>query len=145
MAAVERDSTEDWLLPEQTRPPLIGELQQRVDQALATARASEAAVMSVGAAAIDAAEQARRAAEQAERASAIALDAQERVALISVAPDTGTSATSPTEASSADADSGLSDFTTRADRLVARLQQLQRVPLPEPSTSETSSRPQSAS
>ena len=141
MAAVERDSTEDWLLPEQTRPPLIGELQRRVDQALATARASEAAVMSVGAAAIDAAEQARRAAEQAERASAIALDAQERVALVSVAPDTGAT---PTEASSADADSGLSDFTTRADRLVARLQQLQRVPLPEPSASESSNRPQSA-
>ena len=142
MAAAERDSTEDWLLPEQARPPLIGELVQRVDQALATARASEAAVMSVGAAAIDAAEQARRAAELAERASAVALDAQERVALVSVAPDTGVT---PGEASSAaDADSGLSDFTTRADRLVARLQQLQRVPLPEPSASETSNRPQSA-
>jgi len=141
MAAAERDSIEDWLLPKQTRPPLIGELERRVDQALATARASEAAVMSVGAAAIDAAEQAREAARLAERASAVALDAQERVASFSVAPDTGATAT---EASSADADSGLSDFTTRADRLVARLQQLQRVPLPEPSTSETSNRPQSA-
>ncbi len=47
-------------------------LEERVDEALATARASEAAIMTVGAAAFDAAEQARRAAELAERASAFA-------------------------------------------------------------------------
>ena len=56
---------EDWALPERSRPPLLGELVERIDEALATARASEAAVMTVGAAAIEAAEQARRAAELA--------------------------------------------------------------------------------
>ncbi len=49
---------------------MLGELVERIDEALATARASEAAVMTVGAAALDAAEQAKRAAELAERASA---------------------------------------------------------------------------
>lgn len=47
-------------------------LEERVEEALATARASEAAIMTVGASAFDAAEQARRAAELAERASAFA-------------------------------------------------------------------------
>lgn len=52
------------------RPAAFVSLERRVDEALATARASEAAIMTVGAAAFDAAEQARRAAELAERASA---------------------------------------------------------------------------
>src|SRR5258708_33606349 len=69
MSDFERDPARDWLLPEHARPPLLGELVERIDEALATARASEAAVMTVGAAALDAAEQARRAAELAERAS----------------------------------------------------------------------------
>jgi hypothetical protein len=64
-----RDGAESWALPERARPPLLGELVERIDEALATARASEAAVMTVGAAALDAAEQAKRAAELAERAS----------------------------------------------------------------------------
>jgi hypothetical protein len=55
MDAVAEDTTQDWLLPEHSRPPLIGELERRIDEALATARASEAAVMTVGAAALDAA------------------------------------------------------------------------------------------
>lgn len=50
--------------------PAVADIERRVDEALATARASEAAIMAVGAAAFDAAEQARRAAELAERASA---------------------------------------------------------------------------
>ncbi len=83
MAAATGDSTQDWLLPEHSRPPLIGELERRVDEALATARASEAAVMTIGAAAIDAAEQAERAAGLAEKASATALEAQDRVASMS--------------------------------------------------------------
>ena len=70
MAGAVADSTQDWLLPEGARPPTIGELELRIEEALVTARASEAAVMTVGAAAIDAAEQAKRAAELAERASA---------------------------------------------------------------------------
>src|SRR5262245_26584316 len=74
MPVPERDSTRDWELPEEARPPLVTELVARIDEALATARASEAAVMTVGAAAIDAAEQAKRAAELAERASSALLE-----------------------------------------------------------------------
>ena len=105
-----REEVEDWALPQRSRPPLLGELVERIDEALATARASEAAVMTVGAAALDAAEQARRAAELAERASA-ALSGNGR------AP-----APSPE-------DSGMGDFTARADRVAERLQRLQRIPL----------------
>jgi hypothetical protein len=57
---------------------MAGTLEERVDEALATARASEAAIMTVGAAAFDAAEQARRAAELAERASGFAAKLAER-------------------------------------------------------------------
>ena len=133
------DSTQDWLLPEHSRPPLIGELERRVEQALATARASEAAVMTVGAAAIDAAEQARRAADLAERASAAALDVQGQVASIVVQPRPSRQPDEPALAE----DESLSDFSARADRLVARLRQLQRVPLPAPA-SDAAGRPQSA-
>jgi hypothetical protein len=130
------DSTQDWLLPEHSRPPLIGELERRVDEAIATARASEEAVMTVGAAAIDAAEQARRAAELAERASAAALDAQGWVASLAtrVAPP-------PAERE----DESLTDFSERADRLVARLRQLQRIPLAAPVASDVAGQPRYAS
>lgn len=94
----------EWRLRDDSRPPLIGELVERIDEALATARASEAAVMTVGAAALDAAEQARRAAELAERASA---------AMNVAAPNNGT----------------MDSFSARADRVAERLQRLQRVPL----------------
>lgn len=144
-AGADGESTRDWLLPEAARPPLIGDLERRVEEALATARASEAAVMTVGAAAIDAAEQARRAAELAERASATALDVQERVS--SPAPG-GPSATASGEESATGPERGagdrLGDFSARADRLVARLRQLQRVPLPAPATSVGAARPQPA-
>lgn len=130
MSATERDSTGDWLLPEHRRPPLVGELERRIDEALVTARASEAAVMTVGAAALDAAEQARRAADLAERASAAASDAQVRVASIAVAA-------SPSPAPGPEAeDDSLGDFSERADRLVARLRQLQRIPLAAPEASD---------
>jgi hypothetical protein len=137
MAAAARDSTQDWLLPEHSRPPLIGELVRRVDEALATARASEAAVMTIGAAAISAAEQAERAAGLAEKASATALDVQDRVAAMTVASP-------PAPAAQPQEDDSLSDFSARADRLVARLRQLQRVPLPAPSASDPAGRPQPA-
>lgn len=133
MEGAARDTTEDWLLPEHSRPPLIGELERRIDEALATARASEEAVMTVGAAAIDAAEQARRAAELAERASVAALNAQGRVESIAVVPP------APERE-----DASLTDFSERADRLVARLRQLQRIPLAAPQASERADRPQSA-
>jgi multidrug resistance efflux pump len=141
------DTTSDWLLPEASRPPLIGELEQRVEQALATARASEDAVMTVGAAAIDAAEQARRAAELAEKASISARDAQERVAAVVAARRTlgGSIEVGDEERSSeAEGEDSLSDFSARADRLVARLRRLQRVPLPAPPTSGFAAQPRSA-
>jgi hypothetical protein len=110
-----QESGERWRLPEAARPPLLGELVERIDEALATARASEAAVMSVGAAALDAAEQAKRAADLAERASAAALAGLRRAG----ADPTGLNgSTSP-----------IADFSARADRLAERLQRLQRVPL----------------
>jgi hypothetical protein len=117
MEASERDSTRDWLLPGQSRPPLIGELEDRIDEALATARASEAAVMTVGAAALDAAEQARRAAELAERASAAMLAeraprAARRPTVLRPAPRPGSE------------DHSLRAFSARADRVVARLREL---------------------
>jgi hypothetical protein len=112
MSDYERDRAENWLLPERSRPPLLGELVERIDEALATARASEAAVMTVGAAALDAAEQARRAAELAERASAML-------------GNNGSAVDSSAEAAGAP----MGDFTARADRLAERLQRLQRLPL----------------
>jgi hypothetical protein len=68
MPEVERDDTQDWLVPAAARPATMHELEQRVDVALATARSAEAAALEIGAAAFDAADQARRAAEFAERA-----------------------------------------------------------------------------
>lgn len=122
MEASERDRTGDWLLPEHSRPPLLGELEARIDEALVTARASEAAVMTVGAAAIDAAEQARRAAELAERASAAMLREP-----VSVARPTPVADDKPLRARPRGAgDDGLRDFTARADRIAARLRELER-------------------
>jgi hypothetical protein len=131
MAGAATDSTQDWLLPEHSRPPLIGELELKVEEALATARASEAAVMTVGAAALDAAEQARRAAELAERASRAVFEPLEAAA-----------SQPPVAAPSPEA--ALGDFSARADRLVARLQRLQRLPLGGPAASDASVRPLSA-
>lgn len=145
MDAVAPDSTQDWLLPELSRPPLIGELERRIDEALATARASEAAVMTVGAAALDAAEQARRAAELAERASAMVVKARGPVAPIPpIAPVAVP--TAPLRAPSPGTTAGeesLRDFGERADRLVARLRQLQRIPLGEPAASDAAAPPRS--
>lgn len=107
-----RDSVEDWTLPPQARPPLLGELVERIDEALAVARASEAAVMTVGAAALDAAEQARRAADLAARASA-AMDGG------------GTMRKRPTSVYSDPMD----EFRARADRVAERLHRLQSLPL----------------
>jgi hypothetical protein len=107
-----RDSAEDWTLPTQARPPLLGELVERIDEALTTARASEAAVMTVGAAALDAAEQAKRAAELAERASR------------SMNGHGGPPSSVPPSGQGT-----MGDFTARADRVAERLRRLQRLPL----------------
>jgi hypothetical protein len=131
MDAAERDSTQDWLLPGHSAPPLLSELELRIDEALATAQASEAAVMTVGAAALDAAEQARRAARLAERASAAALGVQERM--------TSSSAAAPLRE-----DDSLRGFSERADRVIARLRELERPPLRAPSTRGAADLPRSA-
>ncbi len=106
-----------WTLTPVGRPPLLGELVERIDEALATARASEAAVMTVGAAALDAAEQAKRAAELAERASRAI-----------TAPEGEAGAGSPQAAADAE-ESEMGDFNARADQLAERLSRLQRLPL----------------
>jgi hypothetical protein len=130
-----RDDTADWLLPEQARPPLVGELERRVELALATARASEAAVIEVGAAALDAAKQARRAAELAELASISAFETETRV----------NTALAPEPAPRPEpVDDSLSSFSQRADRLVERLRGLQRIPLREPVASGIAAQPQPA-
>jgi hypothetical protein len=103
MEGAERDDTQDWLLPEGAAPPLLSELEERIDEALIIAKASEKAVMAVGDAALDAAQQARRAAEMAERAAAAALSANP----------------APPEVSYEDV--ALRNFSERADRVVARL------------------------
>lgn len=126
MAPHESDSTQDWQLPEHARPPLIGELVERIDEALATARASEAAVMTVGAAALDAAEQARRAADLAEKASA---------AMLAAGPGAGAgtreeaTAERPRLLRAEPGDDSLRDFKARADRVAARLRELERLPI----------------
>jgi hypothetical protein len=101
MEGSRRDRTEEWLVPEGAKPPLISDLVMRIDEAVATARASEAAVMTVGAAALDAAEQARRAADLAERASA---------AVLGEVPEK---------------EDGLREFTVHANRVAARLRALE--------------------
>lgn len=152
MDAAASETTQDWLLPEGSRPPTIGELEERIELALVTARASEAAVMTVGAAALDAAEQARRAAELAERASLAVAQAPVAAPAVAVAPaevspvppEAETSSTSATgsdvETASEPGEKSLSEFSERADRLVARLRQLQRIPLAAPATSDVATR-----
>jgi len=129
MPGAERDSTQDWLLPGHRTPPTVAELQDRIDEALATARASEAAVMTVGAAALDAAEQARRAAELAEQAAdtaaGVAAGAQR-------GPRAGGERPKPAPPAPASRPDSMRDFSERADRLVERLQQIQRLPLTRP-------------
>lgn len=135
------EATQDWLLPQGSRPPLIGELERRIELALATARASEAAVMTVGAAALDAAEQARRAAELAERASLVATQPRPAVAVVEPSPEDSSRPASAAKGPAASEGRGdLGEFSARADRLVARLRQLQRIPLAEPAANDAAAR-----
>jgi hypothetical protein len=126
MAASEvRDNTEDWILPEGARPRSFADLESRVETALSVARASEAAIAEVGAAAIEAAEQARQAAELAERAAgaaqamATATQAQPLAAVPASAPEAAV------EPGPSPEDEWLLGFTHRAERLSARLERLQ--------------------
>lgn len=112
MEGSERDNTQDWLIPEGSAPPLLSELESRIDEALTIAKSSEKVAIAVGDAAFDAAQQARRAADIAERA----------VAAAHVAAPLSDAPISP-------ADASLHSFTERADRVAQRLTRLQRVPL----------------
>jgi hypothetical protein len=116
METTERDSTQDWLLPDSSAPPLLSELERRIEEALTVARASERAAMAVGDAALDAAQQARRAADIAARASEAALAAHTAAPATSHGPQ------------SALQDAALRSFSERADRVVARLRALERRP-----------------
>jgi hypothetical protein len=80
-----RDSTQDWAIPRGRGTSLIVELEAKVDEAVAVARASEDGVQAVGEVALDAAKQARRAAEAAESASRAAAEARDEIALAPVA------------------------------------------------------------
>lgn len=124
MATPERDSTQDWLLPEGSAPPLLSELEQRIDQALVIARASERAVVEVGDAALEAAAQARRAAEVAERATAAVLADDREPQGVSGRPGEPTGG--PPPAPKPPEDAALRRFSERADRVVARLRALER-------------------
>jgi hypothetical protein len=115
MEGSERDNTQDWLLPEGAAPPLLSELESRIDEALIVAKASEKAAIEIGDAALDAAAQARRAADLAERASEAALSA-------------GAAAAAPLPPPS-DEDPDLRSVSQRADRVVARLRALERLPI----------------
>jgi hypothetical protein len=124
----ERDSTKEWLLPAEAAPPLLGDLEARIEEAVTIARASEEAVRvigaraeAIGAQAVDAATQARRAADLAGRASEAALAA-------ATAP--AAAATPPLVASSPLEDAWLRGFTDRADRVMARLRAVERRPAP---------------
>ncbi len=128
MAMVDRaDTTQDWLLSEGSRPPTVAELLARIDEALAMARSSEAAVSGVGEAAFDAAdrardavaqaliaaEQAHRSAQLVERLSATMIEERRR----------------PGAAVAPGGDRGLRSFSERADRVADRLRAIERVPL----------------
>jgi hypothetical protein len=123
----ERDSTQDWLLPESKAPPRLGELELRVDEALAIARSCEQAVNVVGDAALEAARQARRAAELAESASAVALDASRAVQATPAGPAAmAAPAAVPAHAGTAE-DDLMRRFNERADRVMTRLRALERI------------------
>ncbi len=81
--------------------------------------------MTVGAAALDAADQAKRAADLAERASTAALSATRPVV-----ESNGANGANGAIAVAVPPGAGpLDDFSARADRLAERLSRLQRIPL----------------
>jgi hypothetical protein len=131
---VARDKTEDWLLPEAARPRSFGELEAQVDYAVAVARSSEAAVVEIGAAALDAADQARRAAEVAELAAASAAGAAtspDSVDADAGGAGAGTEAPAPRNPAlyplPSDKDLRLAHFMQRADQVVERLRALEKL------------------
>jgi hypothetical protein len=138
----ERDTTQDWLVPRGT-VPTISQLEERIDEAVVVARASEEGVREVGEMAIDAAKQARRAAEAAEKsaeAAAAARDARPAGPVSDTAPPQkgGGPVSSPPTGRGVDEQprsarevviDPLRRLNDRADAISARLQKLERVPL----------------
>ena len=131
MAASERDSTEDWRLGADATPPLLGELVERIEEALDVAYGSKVAAQTAGEAAVEAAEGARDAAGQAHRAAGhahrSAMLAEQAAESMLEAGRRRRAADGPTPAD----EGGLRSFSERADRLVARLRALERIPLGE--------------
>lgn len=114
MAAGERDDTSEWVLPPEARPATLAQLEQRIEYAVAVAKASEAAALEIGAAAIDAAEQARQAAELAAKASRGMVSAE------AAAPEAAPEPEPAPEPESAY--DSFRHFLERADRISARLE-----------------------
>jgi hypothetical protein len=132
MEASTRDSTEDWLLGEDAKPPLLSELVERIEEALDVAYASEAAVESIGSLATEAATRARDALAQATVAAEHAKRSAE------IAAEAGAAATEPRTrtpliiGAPMPEDPSLKKFSDRADRVSARLRALTRIPLRSP-------------
>ena len=134
MEASERDSTNDWVLGPDERPPSVQELVERIDQAVAAARASEGAVEVVGEAAIRAAERARQAVEQANRAAEqaerSAVTAERAGAMLANGRGIGAATVgapgTPPARKGGDLydDERMRSFVLRADRVAARLRAL---------------------
>ena len=117
-------------MPAAARPATMLELEQRVDVALAVARSAEAAAIEIGAAALDAAKQARRAAEFAERAVS-GEDAPRPLPVEDDGPSVDPvveDAVGPRRNGSADQDERLRLFKERADRVLTRLLEIERLP-----------------
>lgn len=118
-------ATNPWRLPPESQPPLLGELVERIDEALATAREAESAAVTIGAAALEEAEEARRLAGLAAQAAAAgpgkpsgAPGGRPRSGAVLVDSSPQAGASDPLEG-----------FSARADRLAERLGRLQRLPL----------------
>jgi hypothetical protein len=118
-------ATNPWRLPAEAQPPLVGDLVERIDEALATARSAESAAVTIGAAALEEAEEARRIAGLAAQAAAAgpskpsgAPGGRPRSGAVIVDGSPHPAASDPLEG-----------FSARADRLAERLGRLQRLPL----------------
>ena len=128
MDSAQRDSTQEWMLSAEATPPRLDELVARIDEALEAASASKAVAIAVGDAAMEAAEQARAAVQQALRA---AEHAQRSALLAERASASMLEKRRPRPAPGAapDDDRSMRSFSERADRVVARLRALERLPV----------------
>jgi hypothetical protein len=119
------EAIDPWRLSAEAQPPLLGELVERIDEAMATARGAESAAVTIGAAALEEAEEARRLAGLAAQSAAAGASRatggpggrpRSGAVIVDGSPQTGPS-------------DPLEGFTARADRVAERLERLQRVPL----------------